>query len=133
MDAWSRHLAVSDLKLSHIVGVIAEDFGWEVDYKDRRSTGGKFDRIKVHKEGKKNRSLFFDGETVFICQSDKCDHDHPHEVSIHDPLFEEVVRSWFPFFEDRDLMREPSSRTSTRITCGRQWGSLIRLPSRYLR
>ena len=90
------------LKLSHLISIIADDFGWNTSHERDRYQNASYDRIQVSKEGKKNRSIFYDGVMVFICQADACDHGHLHEISIHDPRFEEVVRSWFPFFEERD-------------------------------
>ena len=86
------------MNISDLIGLIAEDCGWEVTiYKP-----GPRSRVTLRKEGKKKRTIWFEQDEVFICQAKTCNHDHKHNVSVHDPDFEETVKSWFPFFELRE-------------------------------
>lgn len=90
------------MNISDLVGMIAEDYGWEVN---RYVEGTRRSKIILSKGPVHNttpiRKIWFQNDKVFICESKKCDHSHDHEVSIHDPKFEEIVRSWFPFFDER--------------------------------
>lgn len=90
------------MNLRQAIELIASDYGWRVESLKLpiRARLGKT-RFRLRKSGKKSRLIWFDGTIVTIGSLADCTR-HQHAISIHDPKFEETVRSWFPFMELRE-------------------------------